>query len=374
MYPVTAIDSFLYGAQARVLTHHGANPLTVSPLTFPDDPLIGWSVFSTDRPTAYGPLWIYLAAIPTLIGGDEAMRVALGMKALSLTALMGSVVLVYKIAEQVRPGSGVAAAYLLGWNPLVLWASAGAGHNDIVMMALVLLAFFLLQRRPGLALAALAAAGMVKYTALLLVPLFIIFLWRRNHSPRFIGGSLVLAFVLGGLLLGPLWEGASTFRGVSEQLWLRATMSPGAILISLDDRFGVPNGDLMARLIFHSAFGGLYGFYLTRIRGEIDSLTGAVFGVLFFLLLLATFWFRFWYLIWLVPIAAILPAEKRGLAIVGIAFSGSALLLYLFTDYVWVWYGFGLTLNVAAVATVFLSPILIWVAARRLMQARSSVP
>ncbi|MBI2166334.1 MAG: hypothetical protein HYU29_08045 [Chloroflexi bacterium] len=366
VYPLTAVDVFVYGAQARVLTHHGANPQVVAPAAFPDDPFLGWMAFKEATPP-YGPLWTYLAAIPTLIGGEEPMRVALGMKALSLASLMGSVLLVYAIAQRFRPGTGTAAAYLLGWNPLVLWSTAGDGHNDMVMAFFVLLAFFLLQREPSMALSALILAGLVKYAALLLAPLFLLFLWRR-HNLAFMIASVALAVGVGAIVLAPLWEGLATFGGLLGHLGNRASMSLGSIFILAGQKLGL-SGNVVAlagRDLLYGAFLGLYIFFLVSFRGTMDGLVRSAFLVTFSFLVLATFWFRFWYLLWLVPLTALLPLEEKRLRTVGLAFSGSAILLYLFTDYVWVWTGLGLVGQMAAVLTVFLPPVLVWLYPRRL--------
>lgn len=69
------------------------------------------------------------------------------------------------------------------WNPLVIIETAGSGHFDIVAVFFVLAAVWLLQqRRENWALAMLGAAGMVKYYALVYLPLWLGRLpgrWRR---------------------------------------------------------------------------------------------------------------------------------------------------------------------------------------------------
>ncbi len=75
------------------------------------------------------------------------------------------------------------------------------------------------------------------------------------------------------------------------------------------------------------------------------------------LLMLATLWFRFWYVVWPLALAAPLVTTHRWLAASGIAFSGSALLVYLFTDYLWVWYGTDLKLHLILMAVMFAPPL-----------------
>lgn len=371
VYPVTAIDVFLYGAQARVLAHYGANPLMVPPASFPNDPLLGWAGF-TDRPSAYGPLWAYLGAAPALLGGGDPLRTALGMKALVTLALLVSVVLAYLVARRQQPGSGVMAAYLLGWNPLLLWSTAGDGHNDMAMMAFVLLAFLLLPRRPTAALCALVLGALVKYAALLLLPLFVLYLWRRGMPLSRVVGAVAVAVLLGTVVSAPLWAGPQTLQALTRQVGGMSTMSPGAALLLLGQRLhlGPEAAQVVTRVLLYGAFLLVYLGLLASVRGEDGSLIKASFAALFALLLLATFWFRFWYALWPVSVAALLPAGERRLRAVAVALSGTALLLYAYTDYLWVWLGFGLWGNLAAVLTVFAPPLAIWVAPTRV--ARSS--
>ncbi|MEX0761022.1 MAG: hypothetical protein WD333_01090 [Dehalococcoidia bacterium] len=372
VYPLTAIDVFLYASQARVLTHYDANPFVVPPATFTGDPFLQWTIF-TDTPTAYGPLWTYLSAIPTMIAGEAPMAAALGIKMLSLGALVAAVVLTYHIAEGIRSGTGTAAAYLLGWNPVVLWSTAGAGHNDIVMMAFVLLAFFYIQRNALLAVSALVLGALVKFAVLVLVPLFVVYLWRREHSPRFIGGSLLLAAVIGALVVGPLWEGPGMFSGVGGQVQDLATMSPGATAILFAEWLGLSqdNADTLVRWLFFGAFALIYAVLLARVRGQPESLMRHSFWALFFVLILVTFWFRFWYVLWLVPLAAITLPVDRKLATLGVIFSGTAILIYGFTDYFWIWLGFGLSAHIAVMLVVFTPPVVAWCASVALPRLRT---
>ena len=360
VYPLTAIDAFAYAAQTRLFTEYGANPHTVPANSFVGDPFLQWAAF-LDRPSPYGPMWTYIASVPTLLGGDEPMRAALGMKALALASHLASTVLAYAIAQRWRPGSGPLAALLLAWNPLVLWSSAGDGHNDAVMMALVLLAIFLLQRRPILGVPTLVLAGMVKFVALALGPIFLLYLWRRGESPRFLAGTLAISAALAVVVIAPFWEGTDTLDGLRPQGSME-TMSPGALIITLEERFDVSEGlaNGLARGLMYALFLAIYVRILTGVGPGPESLARASFLAVFALMVLAIFWFRFWFLIWLVPLAAILPPEMRRLRAVGVAFSGTGILLYLFTDYLWIWLGLRLNNHLAAVPAVFLLPVLLW--------------
>jgi len=94
---------------------------------------------------------------------------------------------VWQIGAKLRPGSGLEVLYLFAWNPLVLLMAAGDGHNDMAMMACVLLGFwFLLQESWALSFGALALSASIKYVGALFVPLFVLYTWdwSRRESQR----------------------------------------------------------------------------------------------------------------------------------------------------------------------------------------------
>jgi hypothetical protein len=98
---------------------------------------------------------------------------------------------------------------------------------------------------------------------------------------------------------------------------------------------------------------------LSTIDKRIESVLAASFGVLFAVLIVATFWFRFWYIVWPLSLAAVLLRTHKWLATAGIVFSAVGLFVYLFTDYLWIWYGVRRRLHDRLMWAVFLPPLLV---------------
>lgn len=356
VYPLTALDVFLYGSQAWIFVHHGANPLIVSPNAFSDNPFLPWAPFGS-TPSVYGPLWVYLSSLAVLAGGGHPIGTVLAFKAIGLAMLLASMGLCYRVAERLHRGAGVIAAYTLGWNPLVLWDTVANGHNDMAMVALILLGCLLLFDWPLLALVAIVLAGLVKYAALLLVPVFLLYLLRRRYPLPRLALAVGSAAVCAGLVFRPLWAGPATIAALTEQLEHKITMSPAAALVFWARGLGYsPDA---ARYLMGSLFAASYALTLLTVNKRIQSAFAASFFVLFALLVLATFWFRSWYIVWPLALAALLTADYKWAAAAGITFSGAGLLIYLFTDYLWVWYGTDLTLHQFVVETVFLPPLMV---------------
>lgn len=178
LLPVTS-DLFAYLCQAHMLTDLGANPLLQAPVEVADSLLSAYPSAYGTRPTAYGPAWILLSAVGT-VGRYDVPTGLLYLKGLAAAAYLISAWLVERILLESRPEMARVALYLFAWNPLVLLMAVGDGHNDIAMVALVLLALWLLLReRWALSFSALALSVWVKYVSLVLVPLFGVYLWRR---------------------------------------------------------------------------------------------------------------------------------------------------------------------------------------------------
>ena len=61
--------------------------------------------------------------------------------------LLGVGCLAY-IVHRVRPGRVLEAVVLYAWNPLIVFEFGGNGHNDAVMVAVMLLGAGALRQRP----------------------------------------------------------------------------------------------------------------------------------------------------------------------------------------------------------------------------------
>jgi len=360
VYPLTALDVFLYGAQGWTLAQHGGNPLVVGPNAFSDNPFLAWAPF-VDKPTSYGPAWIYIAAMAVLFSGAHPLAMLLTFKAIALVALLAGIAVCYAVGERLQPGRGAVAAYTLGWNPLVLWATVADGHNDMAMVVLILLGCLWLFDRPVLALLSIVVAGLMKFAAFLLLPVFLLHLLRRRYGVLRLTLALVVAAACGWLVLWPLWGGPATINAITNQLEHMITMSPAKTIMTWGEAWGyAPQAtETVTKNVMKGLFAVSYLVILLTVNKRVESAFAASCGVLFAVLVLATFWFRYWYIIWPLSIAAVLTPKYKWLVAAAIVFSGTGLFIYLFTDYLWVFYGTRRKLNDYVFLTVFFPPLLV---------------
>ena len=179
LLPMTS-DLFGYLVHSHLLTDLDANPLLTAPLKFRYDPLVkAFPIGYFRQGTIYGPTWLLLSSVGTL-GSQDLINGVAYLKGLAVASYLGSAWLVYRMLRKHHPERALEGLYCFAWNPLVLLLAVGGGHNDMVMMALVLLAlWFLLQERWILAFGVLGLSIWVKYVTLLFLPLFALYAWRR---------------------------------------------------------------------------------------------------------------------------------------------------------------------------------------------------
>lgn len=342
LYPVNAIDLFIYAVRSRLFTTYGENPLAARPVDFANDRFLTFaSPEWADNVSPYGPLWNLIAAPVTLLAGDNLLHALLGFKLLALASLLVGAWLIARVVATINPGSEATAALLYLWNPLVLWEGIGNGHNDVVMVMPLLLAVWAwVTRRDSLVIPSLVVAALIKYVAVLVIPLAAVALWRR-------GGSAARRFrlaVRGGLLsilvtliaFAPFYDVAAVQASIRAQGGIFLT-SPAAMAVGLlRDSYAVADIRRLAMLTGQSILTVgllLLGYAVWR---RPDRLPRVLFEALFLFLMVATWNFRAWYLIWLVALAALLPWGWP--AIRTIVWSAGGLSMYAIFIWIWEWW------------------------------------
>jgi hypothetical protein len=180
--PLLSTDVFSYQIYARMGALYGANPYLHGPHAIALDPLypyIGWRWVST--PTTYGPLFTALSYLLTPLSIAAS---ALAYKAIAVVSCLGCVALIWRGAR-LRGVNPARAAALFGLNPLVVIYGVGGGHNDLLMLLLVLaglVATLEFRERAGAGLVVLGAA--VKLTGAVLLPFAIARAWAQNEGRR----------------------------------------------------------------------------------------------------------------------------------------------------------------------------------------------
>jgi len=297
-------DVFLYWAEAREVTVHHANPYTVTPSRYPDDP--GTRQASPQWRTQtepYGPGWVVLGAVPAAAAGSSHRAASLLYRLFSTAALLAAIALV---AWRTRRAAAVA---LLGWSPLIALHFAGGGHSDSWIV--LALAAALAWRGSATAGSAWSLGASLKAVPAILLPLELARA-RLRFPLRFwvalIGIDAVIV-VAAFALFGPHWLSATLIgaHGTSPIGGVHFLTEAG-----LRHRYAVAIGALV--------FAGVYAVLLREawLHGRARLSLAAT------ALCMCSSLLRPWYAIWPVALAAI---EADGAAEL-VAFALSAYVLF----------------------------------------------
>jgi hypothetical protein len=344
MYPVNAIDVFIYAARSRLYTEYGLDPLTALPNLYVDrDPYFHYASSewgSVGSP--YGPLWNLVAAPVTIFGGASITHALIGFKIMSGAAFLGCGALIWRTVERMRPGAGIAAATVFLWNPLVLWEGIGNAHNDLVMIFFVLAACWAWSARRDEAIVPLIiVAVLIKYVALVILPIMAVSALCRQRS---VGAAIKLMawwVLLGGAVvalgLSPFYDLDAIKTSVRGQSDILLT-SPGSALFHEFQLRGEPDSVSHTIIRAGQIIAGIIILGLTILAAWRPSrMIRYAFEAFFILLLFGVPALREWYGIWIIALAALLPLGWP--AARAIVFAAGALGSYGLAIWIQAWRG-----------------------------------
>jgi alpha-1,6-mannosyltransferase len=180
--PVFSRDTYSYLAQGALL-RDGLDPYAVGPIDNPNPLLDNVSPIWTITTAPYGPAFILIAKLVTMLVGNH---VIVGTMLLRLCMLPGLALLIWatpRIARHVG-GNGPIALWVCALNPLVIIHLMGGVHNEMLMVGLMAAGIALtFERRDIVGIAVVAVGTAVKATAGIALP-FMVWVWMRHLRDR----------------------------------------------------------------------------------------------------------------------------------------------------------------------------------------------
>jgi len=264
--PVFSRDTYSYLAQGALL-RDGLDPYAVGPIENPNPLLDNVSPIWTITTAPYGPAFIMIARLVTMLVGNHVIA---GTMLLRLCMLPGLALLIWatpRLARHLGANAPI-ALWICVLNPLVIIHLMGGVHNEMLMVGLMTAGITLTFERRHVAGVTLIWIGVaVKATAGIALP-FMVWVWMRHLRDRR-GYRPLTAFAAAGaasvLILVAVFAVLSSLAGVGLG-WLTALAGSVKIINWLT----VPTA--MANLIH--AVGGLFfpvSFYavlqVTRLIG-----------------------------------------------------------------------------------------------------------
>lgn len=279
--PVFSRDTYSYLAQGALL-RDGFDPYVVGPVGNPNPLLDDVSPIWTITTAPYGPAFILVAKLVTIVVGNNVVA---GTMLLRLCMLPGLALLIWAAPRLARHlgADGATALWICVLNPLVLIHLMGGVHNEMLMVGLMAAGIALtMQRRHVTGITLITAAIAVKATAGLALP-FLLWVWMR-HLRDDRGYRPVLAFLAAALaslvIVVVVFTVLSAIAGVGLG-WLSALAGSVKIINWLT----VPTG---AANLIHALGSNFFTFdFYTLLR-----ITRLI-GILIIAVSLPVLWWRF---------------------------------------------------------------------------------
>ena len=302
---VFSSDVYAYAGYGD-LALHGLNPYAHARIVL-HDPLLDavqWQWGNPPPMCVYGPAFVWLAREVVQFTLPLGAAAPLwGFRAIACIALVTCAPLAYAafapFGERVRR---VAAAGI-ALNPIAIWSCA-EGHNDALLLAVVLAGFALAQRGRVFAGAlTVALSALVKAPGLIAAALFAVHAW---HDPgrrlRVAGGAVLGAGIVAALAI-PLEYGVQTHLAGAGHYFPQYSLQ--ALLA-----YALPAPFAYAIILVPCAAAALYGLWLVA-SGELRGAQWIALGA----------WCAVpnpypWYALWILPVAFVAWRTPQARAII----------------------------------------------------------
>ncbi|QHC59935.1 polyprenol phosphomannose-dependent alpha 1,6 mannosyltransferase MptB [Rathayibacter sp. VKM Ac-2760] len=310
--PLFSRDMFSYVAQGRLMVA-GVDPYTSGTATLPGWYALGVDPLWANTPTPYGPLYLLAEQTAVHVAGWSSPEFSIALlRALSVAGVAVSAVYALRLAR-LRGLSVPLTAWTLVANPLTLVLFVVAGHNDSVMVALILASLYYghTDRRVA-AVLLMGAAIAVKPVAVIALPVLALLWLRHDESLRrrirtwaWTGAGALAVVVAIGLAagVGVGWIGAMVVPG-SILHWY-APMS--AVTVAVSTAVQLTGHDPAAAIavvkVLALAGAGAIATALMLTKRAIDPLARLTGALLAFVT--ASTAIHPWYALWILPIAAL---------------------------------------------------------------------
>ncbi|MFA5076010.1 MAG: hypothetical protein WC480_01170 [Patescibacteria group bacterium] len=311
--PFCSADLFHYILYPKIVLVYHHNPYITPLIDYSGDilfrlgsPIKMW----LNSPLVYGPVWLLLSIVFTFWSLSSVGLALFSFKLMATIFFFGCLLLVYKILDHIGSRNKNLAVALFAWSPLILIESVNNGHNDIVMLFFLLLAFFcLVKEKYFWVLPIIILSILIKYVPIILAPFIFLYLWRRcqRDQKRILIWSVFFSLSLFVLFYLPFWHGWSTLHGaifMSVEYNLKGLSILGYIIqpfyewLKMDLFFSGLGPLGFISLICRLVFAYFYFYLLFKVRpNNINDLLKLCCWVVGLVFLTITFYLQPWYFV-----------------------------------------------------------------------------
>jgi alpha-1,6-mannosyltransferase len=320
-------DVYSYAYYARIWTTYGANPYVLTPKDFPYNALwtLTWPGWR-GTPSVYGPLFTWVSVLTAVFVKSVGGQI-IGFRLLAAASSVGTMAIVGRLVQRVRPERAIFAVAVIGLNPITVYQVVGGGHNDMLVALFVAAAVSLLFAKRELAAAVCLALGMsVKASAVVPLILLLVAVVAQATPERRLRIVATFGAVVGGiwlLLAAPFLQWTNPTLGMFELTAHDSGKAPGQLLVTaftwVATSLGGPSFEKPAAVTAHLLLFGLsiVGVWMIARRIWTDASARrpvaqvAAWGWALLVVILLAPMLGAWYLVWVLPLAWALPRVAR---------------------------------------------------------------
>ena len=263
--PLFSRDVYSYIAQG-VIAHRGLDPYAVGPAVLGPGPLLS-SVAEVWRHTSspYGPLFVGATRVLAAITGTSVIAGVLVFRSLELVGVVLTLCFLPRLARHLGTDAGV-ALWLGALSPLALFSFLSSGHNDALMVGLLVAGVTLaVEGRLLAGLAVCAVAATVKLPAAGAVVFLVV-----DHVRSGRGAVRRREVVVPVLVAVAVFVGITLACGYGFS-WL----GPGALHVPTELRIASTPSVAVGDLVFHL----LHLVHVPALQSSVVTVTQTVFAV-----------------------------------------------------------------------------------------------
>ena len=189
-YPFLSYDIFSYLFDAKIIWHYHQNPYFYAPNHFAGDPWLRFMRW-THRTCPYGPVWLLYTLAPGFLSLGKFVFNLYFLKIFNGLLFFAAGWLLLKMGDNDKK-------VFVYWffNPFLIMELLVDAHNELLMIVLLFLALFLLEkRRVRWGFLAFLSSAAVKYISVFLAPLLFIPRGRRKIFYLMAGIGLLAIFI-----------------------------------------------------------------------------------------------------------------------------------------------------------------------------------
>lgn len=191
-YPFLSSDIFNYMFDAKIILKYHLNPYTHKALDFPADDWIRFMRW-THRYSPYGPVWLLISIVPSLLGFGKFILTILAFKILVGIFHFANTIIIYRILKKIKSNEVLLGVAFYALNPLFLIEGVVNGHNDVILAtSLLLTVYFIVYKKVNLSTFIMAIGFLIKYLPVLTLPGLLLLAIKKISIEKFI----ILNFIM----------------------------------------------------------------------------------------------------------------------------------------------------------------------------------